>query len=124
MEAVDCSSLAQLVFSPEEQKRLQQKQGEQQLNYFYDVWTMKESYCKAVGQGLAIELNKLSIKDEDQDRWLIAPPGEPPWRLRQYKLESGYKLTVCASHAAFPEEVSRIYWRDLTGRGATETGKG
>ena len=49
------------------------------------------------------------------ERWLIASPGKTPWRLRQYQLEPDYKLTVCASHAAFPAEVGMVDWRVLTG---------
>jgi len=115
MEAVDYASLAQVAFSPEEQNRLQDRSGADQMNYFYDVWTMKESYCKAVGLGLSLAPEKLTVKVDDQGHWLIAPQERPLWLLRQYQLESGYKLAVCARHEEFPADISLLHWRKLTG---------
>lgn len=31
------------------------------LEYFYEIWTLKESYIKAVGMGLSISLNSFNI---------------------------------------------------------------
>ncbi|MFZ2959769.1 MAG: 4'-phosphopantetheinyl transferase superfamily protein [Candidatus Ozemobacteraceae bacterium] len=123
MEAVDFASLAQLVFSVDEHKRLHSKSGPEQMDYFFDVWTMKESYCKAVGQGLSIALEKLIITTDDQGRVLIAPHGKEPWRLQRYNVEDGYKLTVCADHETFPEDVKLINWHDLTGCRVSEEGR-
>ncbi|MDR3566293.1 MAG: 4'-phosphopantetheinyl transferase superfamily protein [Negativicutes bacterium] len=115
MEVVACASLARVAFSLEEQQLLQGKSGAVQLDYFYAVWTMKESYCKAVGQGLSMSPEKVTIRIDDQGWGSIAPPEKTRWRLRQYPVEPGYKLAVCASHEAFPEDVTLIDWRQLTG---------
>lgn len=36
--------------------------SDEQINYFYDLWTLKESYIKTIGKGLYIPLNSFSIK--------------------------------------------------------------
>jgi 4'-phosphopantetheinyl transferase len=115
MEAVDCTAMAKVAFSPKEKQLLQGKSGAAQLDYFYAVWTMKESYCKAVGQGLSISPEKVTIRIDDQGWGSIAPGEKSLWRLRQYPVEPGYKLAVCASHDAFPESLTLIAWPQLTG---------
>ena len=113
-ETVDFPSLARVAFSLEEQRTLQNKIGAEQLDYFYDVWTMKESYCKAVGQGLSLAPETLTVKAGGLGQWIIAPRENPGWRLHQYKkIETGYKLAVCALHESFTEDMHLIPWRSL-----------
>ncbi|CAO3694440.1 unnamed protein product [Rhizopus stolonifer] len=39
---------------------------EDKLSVFYEIWGCKESYIKAIGMGLYMELQKLSFKNQDQ----------------------------------------------------------
>ena len=36
--------------------------SDEKINYFYDLWTLKESYIKTIGKGLYTPLNSFSIK--------------------------------------------------------------
>jgi len=51
-------------FSANEIKALNQLPSEQQKQRFFDYWTLKESYIKARGMGLAIPLDKFSFQFE------------------------------------------------------------
>ena len=51
-------------FSAPEITDLAQLPAEQQQQRFFDYWTLKESYIKARGMGLAIPLNKFSFRFE------------------------------------------------------------
>lgn len=48
-------------FSEEEINILMSQSKEKRLNLFYVIWTLKESYVKAQGQGLSIPLNSFSV---------------------------------------------------------------
>ena len=47
-------------FHPNEVKQLKRLKGREQLEYFYQLWTMKESYVKAVGKGLSLWSKELT----------------------------------------------------------------
>lgn len=53
----DTYKLAPRYFSPKEVDALSALPHHCQPNHFYDYWTLKESYIKACGDGLAIPLN-------------------------------------------------------------------
>jgi len=57
----DTYKLAPRYFSPTEVDALLQFEHLQQPWHFYDYWTLKESYIKACGDGLAIPLNHFSF---------------------------------------------------------------
>lgn len=62
---VDASKLATRYFSPLESETLCALPAELQRASFFDFWTLKEAYIKAVGMGLAIPLDAFSfILDE------------------------------------------------------------
>lgn len=79
--AIECSQLAELTLDP-------------QLIRFYELWTLKESYIKAVGKGLSIPLNSFSfrfISDEGHYQ-LKADNGDDDYVIRQFELDSDYRL--------------------------------
>ena len=50
----DYPGIARRMFSPEENKRLDRLDHEQQAEYFFSLWTLKEAYVKARGLGLLL----------------------------------------------------------------------
>lgn len=54
----------EMVFAPKEWALLRSEQltAGQRLAYFYQLWALKESYVKALGVGLAVELADVDIK--------------------------------------------------------------
>lgn len=90
-------------FSIKEIKSISERQKEQQLNYFYDLWTLKESYVKAKGIGLNLPLHLFSImicKDGIKKELLR---GDENMFLKQYYIDHHYSLSVCASTNKFPK---------------------
>ncbi len=57
----DVLAIADRYFSPQESNELFALPTEQQRNRFFDYWTLKESYIKAWGLGLAIPLTDFSF---------------------------------------------------------------
>lgn len=65
-------SLAEHYFSPAEVRALQALPDEQKRERFFAYWTLKESYIKARGLGLALPLEQFSFELEDEKEIAIA----------------------------------------------------
>jgi len=63
----DILAIADRYFSPTEVKALFSLPTDHQRSRFFDYWTLKESYIKACGQGLAIPLDHFSFTIDDKD---------------------------------------------------------
>jgi 4'-phosphopantetheinyl transferase len=62
----DVLAIAERYFSPQETTELFALPTEEQRNRFFDYWTLKESYIKAWGLGLAIPLADFSFTISDK----------------------------------------------------------
>ncbi|USB34370.1 4'-phosphopantetheinyl transferase superfamily protein [Paenibacillus sp. YPG26] len=93
---------------------MKHESAEARLLRFFQIWTAKESYIKAMGQGLSIPLNIFSTVDGDRmaEKQLI---GGEPWYFRPYSLEEGYLLTACADVPEFDSNVQICDIRSLVG---------
>ena len=77
-------------FSPEELARLRRLPPARQPQRFYALWTLKESYIKGRGLGLAIPLDSFSVDPEPRGRARLvaeAPEDGGAWTLRHWKLQ-------------------------------------
>lgn len=93
--------IASRFFAKEEYHRLLAQDTENQLAFFYDLWTAKESYIKAIGKGLSIPLHSFCIQLDSQEI-TIETEEKDDWYLKAYDIDPDYKLTVCAKTKAFP----------------------
>lgn len=97
-------SIAERFFSKTEYKDLMEKQEEERLEYFYDLWTLKESYIKARGKGLSLPLDSFSIR-KNKTGITIIKENDDPCYFMQYPVDPGYKFSVCAGNFHFPVQV-------------------
>ncbi len=68
---------------------------EERTERFTEVWTLKESYVKFLGRGLAVALNAYSVSVEGQrSRLLRGVDGRTPF-LRQIPHGEGYSIAYC-----------------------------
>lgn len=106
--------IAQRFFHPTEYNALMSCGGlSAQLSLFYDLWTLKESYIKAVGKGLSIPLDSF-ILVQQEGTWapVIGENGETHY-FKQYALEEGYKLSVCSISSDFPMNIQFVTAEEL-----------
>jgi len=107
-------SIAEFRFSKEEYKDLMEKDENERLLYLYDLWTLKESYIKAVGKGLSIPLDSFTIRKDAGDITLENSNDCNIYYFKQYNIDVNYKLSVCASNRVFPADVVIKRFQDIS----------
>ena len=85
----DLEDLIVTSFSHEEQELMQK--SEDRLATFYELWTLKECYIKALGKGMSCDIKSFSINTIYD------------WHFRTYDLGE-YKMAVCAQKSNSPKD--------------------
>ena len=113
----DLEGMARSVMSSEELSRWNHLRPESRMCAFYQVWTRKESYLKAIGLGLFRSLQDVTVpvsadalEDAQRDsRRVLDGSGEGVWSVLDIPSWAGYSASVCWEGAAVP----RLVVRDL-----------
>ncbi|WP_408955078.1 4'-phosphopantetheinyl transferase family protein [Natroniella sp. ANB-PHB2] len=94
IEAIDLN-LVNNFFSKREYESLIKQEDRQ--SYFYKLWTLKESYIKAIGKGLSKPLDDFTILFDGTNHIALEDRSENnSYNFSQYQLDSkNYKMSVC-----------------------------
>lgn len=103
--------IADRFFAPTEVAALLALPEAQQLERFYDLWTLKEAYIKARGLGLAIALDSFAFSFKE-DKISLAEHEIPaaerlPWQIWQLLTDSPFKLAL-AVQPVNPGKISEL----------------
>lgn len=99
-------------FHSREREWLETKPPEVREEAFYDLWVRKESYLKALGEGLRLPLSSFcaAAGEEERDTGMpdavsaVQSAAGKTYFIRQYKLENQkYSLAVCSEEPDFAE---------------------
>ena len=93
--------IAQRFFSPTEVASLLRQPPARQAECFFNCWTRKEAYIKAIGEGLSCPLHKFDVTlGLDEPARLVATrvvsQDASQWSLHNLDVGSGYKAAVIA----------------------------
>lgn len=95
--------IAYSYFSELEIQDLEEKKGREKLAYFYDLWSLKESYIKMEGKGLSIPLNSFTCRAINH-RFLFSCDNQiKNAYFQQYHIDHYYRLSLCQKHPDFSE---------------------
>lgn len=126
--AVDCSPLgidieqvtpisfeiAHRFFTKEEYRNLMKSDEQERLSYFYDLWTIKESFVKQMGTGLSVPLDVISVNiDVNRQISLLWENENVPCFFKQFDVGPDYKMTVCSATGVFSDHVMLLSYEDL-----------
>ena len=101
-------------FSKQEQKSFFSKNKEHRLDFFYTLWTLKESYIKAIGKGFNYPLDSFTIDVSGETISLTSSvDSNVSWSFKCYEISDNYKCAVCARHCQFPELLTMVNASDL-----------
>ncbi len=98
----DTQAIAARFFSVREQEDLAALPEEERKEAFFRCWTRKESFIKAIGQGLSMPLRDFDVSLEPGNlNALLATRPNPlertRWTVRDLAVEPGYAAALCVS---------------------------
>ncbi|WP_458124602.1 4'-phosphopantetheinyl transferase family protein [Paenibacillus sp. Z3-2] len=103
--------IAERFFSRSESQFLAAKPAGMQQETFYRLWTLKESYIKAVGMGLSIPLDSFAILPDEREGWHCEQAVE--YRFHSQRLDDGHMLAACSAGGELPSQPEIITLEDL-----------
>ncbi|MBN2237425.1 MAG: 4'-phosphopantetheinyl transferase superfamily protein [Bacteroidales bacterium] len=96
--------VAKRFFTREELDDLFALEGEaKQVNYFYQLWTLKESYMKAIGKGMSMSLSSFSFKKFYSDYRLRYSSEDMGYQFTSYLVDPEYACHVCSKFIEKPK---------------------
>jgi 4'-phosphopantetheinyl transferase len=109
--------LSSTVFSKEENRILETyKEPDQWLSYFFNIWALKESFIKFIGEGASYPLDQFSIDCTDPHHISIKIRDSIRYdiHLKLYPIHKDYKMALCLNHNYFPKTIQYIKVDALT----------
>lgn len=106
-------NVAKRFFSEDEKNRLFSLPARLRLPYFFDLWTLKESFLKAIGTGLTRPLKSFTILPSPAGFELDSAGEYEEARLGQIPLARDYKLSVCSFEKEIDKHFTPLYINDL-----------
>ncbi len=90
-------------FSAEEYNSLLEKTDAERVSYFYELWTLKESYIKQTGAGLSLPLDTFTVQisDDNQVALMLSDKQQAALYFKRYEIDTHYKMAVCALNNSF-----------------------
>jgi len=106
--------IADRFFSAPELAELRARPAERQLDRFFDYWTLKESYLKAVGKGLTLPLEAFALElDWGPIGLRVFPPitDDPAtWQFHLCSPAPRHRLAVAVRRRADPPLGVSLHW--------------
>ncbi|WP_019536315.1 4'-phosphopantetheinyl transferase family protein [Paenibacillus ginsengihumi] len=108
-------NLAVQCLSDMELSEFDAKHEEEQRAYFFERWTLKESYVKWDGRGLSIPFRTIFFRNSANGHYLLSGDeiSNPSCYLKLYPMDEMYKMAVCSSTEQSPIVDSTMDYRKM-----------
>jgi 4'-phosphopantetheinyl transferase len=101
--------LAKRYFAAAEARLIADLAPEERSAAFYRLWTLKEAYLKATGEGLAAPLDSFAFSLDPTELTLPSPGYAAPWRFAEFRPGSSHSLALAArSPAPIPIDAAAV----------------
>lgn len=97
---INVEDIAKRFFTAHEYNKLCRFSAAKQLEYFFQLWTAKEAYLKAIGEGLSGGLNSINLSKKDNDKtWRIeinnlSPEENKMWQIITFNVVPNYLASL------------------------------
>lgn len=105
--------IAERFFSPSEIEDLMACEEENRMQYFITLWTIKESYLKAIGRGLTQHLNSFTIVKNNESYLLTGNEEAEGYGIETQQLNPEYMMAVCSPLPYSPSEIKHVSLNDI-----------
>lgn len=105
--------VAERFFSPSEIEDLMASEEENRMRYFITLWTIKESYLKAIGRGLTQHLNSFTIVKNNESYLLTGNKEAEGYGIETQQLDHEYMMAVCSPLPYSPSEITYVALNDI-----------
>ncbi|GGG04688.1 4'-phosphopantetheinyl transferase [Paenibacillus aceti] len=105
--------IAERFFSNQENSDLNALSPQARTDYFFELWTLKESYIKAEGSGLSLPLSSFTVRKQGEQIQLDTENSFKHCFFRQYSPDPLHKMAVCAQSTDFPIQAEIIDFNEL-----------
>jgi 4'-phosphopantetheinyl transferase len=105
--------IAERFFSPSEIQDLMHLTEEEKITYFITLWTIKESYLKAIGRGLTQHLNSFTIVKKNDSYLLTGNEEAALYGIETHHLPDDYLIAICAPIPFSPSEIRQISFKEI-----------
>lgn len=96
--------VARRFFCEEEYEKItEQETVFQRYDIFFRIWTLKESFMKATGLGMALPPDTFQIAMHSDIITVKQTISRENWNFREYDFKDGYKYAVCGMDSRFAE---------------------
>ncbi|MEN1969629.1 4'-phosphopantetheinyl transferase superfamily protein [Lentibacillus sp. N15] len=104
--------IAKQFFTKEEYEFIISRPDRDKISTFYEYWTLKESYIKAIGKGLSIPLNSFSILNTE-GKYFIKEEQNPNYHFYQRKISLDYVLALCSQTSVSDFKITYFKYNNL-----------
>ena len=105
---LNVEKIAKRFFSTQEFKKLKYLNNSEKNLEFLKLWTGKEAYLKATGEGISQGLDKVQITTNHTTKIIGAPYfNYLPWKIISFVTQSNYLISI----ATLDKERKIYYWK-------------
>jgi 4'-phosphopantetheinyl transferase len=105
--------IAERFFSEKEISDLMAKDEHDRMHYFITLWTIKESYLKAIGRGLTQNLNSFTIIKDNGSYHLTGNPEAERFGIEAQQLSDDFLMAVCSPLPYSPSDTRYVTLEEI-----------
>jgi 4'-phosphopantetheinyl transferase len=106
--------IAERFFSASEIEDLMKHHETERMHYFITLWTIKESYLKAIGRGLTQHLNSFTIIKKQNSYQLTGNKEAEKYSIETHELAQDYRMAICSPQPFEPSVITHVTLKEIT----------
>jgi len=105
---------AKHIFSAEEYGRFLKLPQSRRDKEFFKLWTIKESYLKAIGTGFFTEPKSFSAIKNFMGKYKLISQNNAVFFFKTYNIDNSYMLSVCSVKNSFCNKPAKVDFNEVT----------